>query len=287
MLPSPAAGRWDRFPGKRSIMTAAARSPRQFGVFTMDVTEDGVAVLLLDRPPVNAVSVAVYEDIGHVIDHVETNDDIRAIVWAAPEGARAWCGGADLRDFDGIDVEGRKVRYAFINAQLPRFYRLDRPVIAAICKPTIGIGMILAALCDMRVAAEDAIFACPEIDYGLVAGGAGLFAHVNMPEAKVREMLFTGARFTARDLEPTGFFNYILPGAEVLPRAMALARRVAAKSLPSIRARKVASARLEGMNWSEAYLDAQTLTAELTAGSDGTEGVHAFLAHRDPRYRDR
>lgn len=259
----------------------------RFGAFTLRVGETGVAVLTLDRPPVNAVSIAVYEALGAVVDYVEASDDIRVLVWTAPDAARAWCGGADLHDFDGISVEGRKERYAFINAQLPRFYRLDRPVIAAICKPAIGIGMILSALCDMRIAAEDAVFACPEIDYGLVAGGAGLFAHVNMPEAKVREMLFSGARFTARELEATGFFNYVLPGSEVLPRAMALARQIATKSLPSIRARKVASARLEDMSWSEAYLDAQSLTAELTAGKDGAEGVRAFLDHRDPRYRDR
>ncbi len=258
----------------------------RFGAFTLDVAEDGVALLRLDRPPVNAVSVAVYEDLGRVVDHVEASASIRAIIWVASGDARAWCGGADLHDFDGIDVEGRKARYAFINAQLPRFYRLDRPVIAAIRRPAIGIGMILAALCDMRIAAEDAVFACPEIDYGLVAGGAGLFAHVNMPEAKVREMLFTGARFTARELEPTGFFNYVLPSDEVMPRALEIARRIAAKSLPSVRARKVASARLEGMSWSQAYLDAQTLTAELTAGSDGGEGVRAFLDGRAPDYRD-
>jgi enoyl-CoA hydratase/carnithine racemase len=258
-----------------------------FGAFILEVADDGVALLRFDRQPVNAVSIAVYEALGAVIDHIETNDRIRAIVWTAPDDAKAWCGGADLHDFDGIDVEGRKARYAFINVVLPRLYRLERPVIAAICDPAIGIGMILAALCDMRIAAEDALFACPEIDYGLVAGGAGLFAHVNMPEAKVREMLFSGARFTARELEPTGFFNYVLPRADVLLRAIALARQIAAKSLPSIRARKVASTRLEGRSWSEAYLDAQSLTADLTEGEDGGEGVRAFLDHRAARYQDR
>ncbi|ETI63720.1 enoyl-CoA hydratase [Sphingobium sp. C100] len=269
------------------MMIASVLRRATFDAFTMDVMDDGVALILFDRPPVNAVSIDVYEAIGAITDHVAASDDIRAIVLAAPPGARAWCGGADLHDFDGIDVEGRKARYAFINAQLPRFYRLDRPVIAAITGAAIGIGMILAALCDMRIAAQDATFACPEIDYGLVAGGAGLFAHVNMPEAKIREMLFSGARFTARELESTGFFNYVLPAAEVLPRAMALARGIAGKSLPAIRARKVASARLEGMSWTEAYLDAQSLTAQLTSGSDGAEGVRAFLDHRAPRYEDR
>ncbi|MDR7154021.1 enoyl-CoA hydratase/carnithine racemase [Sphingobium xenophagum] len=269
------------------MMTAHVLRRKTFGAFTMDVMDDGVALILFDRPPVNAVSIDVYEAIGTITDHVAASEDIRAMVLAAPPGARAWCGGADLDDFDGIDVAGRKARYAFINAQLPRFYRLDRPVIAAISGAAIGIGMILAALCDMRIAAEDAAFACPEIDYGLVAGGAGLFAHVNMPEAKIREMLFSGARFTARELEPTGFFNYVLPTAEVLPRAMALARTIAGKSLPAIRARKIASARMEGMSWTEAYLDAQAFTAQLTVGSDGAEGVRAFLDHRTPHYDDR
>ncbi|MFT3965822.1 MAG: enoyl-CoA hydratase/isomerase family protein [Sphingobium sp.] len=258
----------------------------RIGSFTLEVAPNGVGVLRFDRPPVNAVSISVYEDIGRIVDHVEADDRVRAMVWTAAPGARAWCGGADLHDFDGIDVEGRKARYAFINAQLPRFYRLDRPVIAAISGAAVGIGMILAALCDMRVAARDARFSCPEIDYGLVAGGAGLFSHLNMPEAKIREMLFTGAKFTAAELEPTGFFNYVVPAEEVVPRALDIARRIASKSLPSIRARKVASGRLEGMSWSDAYLDAQSLTAILTEGRDGAEGVRAFLDGREPRYSD-
>ena len=252
------------------------------GSFALGVGEDAVGLVTFSRPPVNAVSVSVYEDLGKLVDRIAGDPAIKVIILTAPDEAKAWCGGADLHDFVGMDVEGRKRRYDFINAQLPRFYALDRPVIAAINGPSIGIGMILAALCDMRVAAEDAIFSCPEIDYGLVAGGAALFAHVNMPEAKVREMLFTGARFTALELEPTGFFNYVVPRRDVLPRSYDIARKIAAKSLPSIRARKVASAALEGRSWREAYLDAQTLSAALTVTRQGEEGVNAFLAGRSP-----
>lgn len=231
--------------------------------FTLSVEPDGVGLVLFSRPPVNAVSLSVYEEIRALVDRVESGTDVRALVLCAPESSRAWCGGADLNDFKGMDVEGRNARYAFINASLPRLWRMDRPVVAAINGAAIGVGMILAALCDMRVAAEDAPFACPEIDFELVAGGAGLFALLNMPEAKVREMLFTGARFTARQLEPTGFFNYVLPRDEVLPRAIALARQMAGKSLPAIRARKLASTSMERLGWEEAYLRAQALTAEL------------------------
>ena len=259
----------------------------QIGSFSLDVDSDGVALVTFSRPPVNAVSLSVYRDLGALVDRIEGDCAVRVVVLTAPDDARAWCGGADLNDFVGIDPAGRKQRYAFINAQLPRFYRMDRPVIAAVAGAAIGIGMILCALCDLRVAAEEANFACPEIDYGLVAGGAAIFAMLKMPEAKIREMLFTGARFTARELEPTGFFNYVVPRSDVLPKALELARRIAAKSLPSIRARKAASVNLEGRGWMEAYLDAQELSGLLTAGEDGAEGVKAFLAGRAARIADR
>lgn len=261
--------------------------PVTIGSFELTLAEDGVAVLVFSRPPVNAVSLSVYEDIGALVDMVEGDTKIRALVLAAPDEMRAWCGGADLRDFVGMNPERRRERYGFVNAVVPRFARLDRPVIAAINGHAIGIGMVLAGLCDMRVAAEDALLACPEIDYGLVGGGAGLFAMLKMPEAKLREMLFTGRKFSARELEPTGFFNYVVPKAEVLPRSLEIARVVAAKSLPAIRARKAASVALEGRTWMEAYLDAQALSAELAGGADGGEAVSAFLEHRTPKLLDR
>ncbi|SEF15618.1 enoyl-CoA hydratase [Rhizobiales bacterium GAS191] len=259
----------------------------RIGSFDVTIDAEGVATVLFSRPPVNAVSLSVYEDIGRLVEAVEADGAIRVVVITAPRGARAWCGGADLNEFKGMDPERRKERYRFINEQVPRLYRLDRPVIAAINGAAIGIGMVLAGLCDIRVAAEDARFACPEIDYGLVGGGAGLFAMLKMPEAKIRELLFTGRKFTARELEPTGFFNYVVPRDEVLDKALEIARMIAAKSLPSIRARKLASVALEGRGWMEAYLDAQALSAHLVAGMDSGEGVRAFLEHRKPRFVDR
>lgn len=257
------------------------------GSLELTLDDAGVAHVVFSRPPVNAVSLSVYEDIGRLVEVVEASDAIRAVVLSAPPTARAWCGGADLKDFVGMDPDRRKQRYAFINERVPGFARMDRPVVAAINGHAIGIGMILAALCDLRVAADDAQFACPEIDYGLVAGGGGVFAMLKMPEAKVREMLFTGGRFSARDLEPTGFFNYVVPRDQVVPRAMQLATTIAAKSLPSVRARKLASVAIEGRSWMDAYLDAQALSARMAAGADGGEGVRAFLEHRAPQYLDK
>ena len=247
----------------------------------------GIAQITLNRPAkLNAMTAEMVEMLHQAISSVGTNRDVRVVVLTAPPSIRAWCGGADLKDFVGMDTAKRKERYAFINDRVPGFFRMERPVIAAINGHAIGIGMILAALCDMRVASSEALFACPEIDYGLVAGGAGLLALLKMPEAKVREMLFTGRKFTALELEPTGFFNYVVPRDEVLPKALEIASVIARKSLPAVRARKLASVSLEGRTWMEAYHDAQALSASLVAGEDGGEGVRAFLEHRAPKFVD-
>ncbi|MBC2670572.1 enoyl-CoA hydratase/isomerase family protein [Novosphingobium piscinae] len=258
----------------------------QWGHFTLTVDSDGVAVALFSRPPVNAVSIAVYEDLVRLADRIDGDPAIKAVVLTAPDESRAWCGGADLNDFVGMDPVKRKARYEFINASLPRFAAIERPVIAAINGPVVGIGMLLVGLCDMRVAAENARFSCPEIDYGLVAGGAGILALARMPEAKVREMLFTGSRFTARELEPTGYFNYVVPREDVLAKAMDLAKTIAGKSLPAIVARKQACLATEGRTWTDAYLQAQALSGGLAAGRDGAEGVAAFLEKRPARFGD-
>ena len=213
-------------------------TPTDFGAFSMDLRDDGIAIVTFSRPPVNAVSLSVYQDIGRFADYVATDSNIRVIIITAPDDSRAWCGGADLHEFKGMTAAKRKERYEVINKLLPRFHDIDRPMIAAIKGATVGVGVMLAGMCDLRVVAENARFSCPEVDYGLVGGSAGLFATLRMPEAKVREMLYTGRAFTARELESTGFFNYVVPAAAVLPIAIDMAQQIALKSMPTLRARK-------------------------------------------------
>lgn len=248
-----------------------------FGSFSVVIQDDGVAITTFSRPPVNAVSVSVYEDIGRFADHVAQDVRIKVIVITAPPDSRVWCGGADLHEFKGMTADRRKERYRFINEQLPRFHRIDRPMIAAIKGATVGVGVMLAGMCDLRVVSESARFACPEIDYGLIGGSAGLFAALRMPEAKVREMLYTGRAFTARELESTGFFNYVVPPAAVFPIALDLAQQIASKSMPTLRARKLASLTWEGSEWLDAYLEAQEISSSLVENPESEAAVMAAL----------
>ena len=253
---------------------------RPFGPFTLTVDDHGVGVVVFDRPPVNAVSAEVYRAIAALVDAVEASDDVKVLVLAAPEGVRAWCGGADLHDFDGIDEAGRRRRYELINRTLPRLYDLDRPVIAAVNGHTVGVGVLLAAVCDVRIGAHDATVACPEIDYGLVAGSGGLLSWLKVPEGLLREMYYTGDRIPAQRMVESGFFNRLVPRSEVVPTAVALAQRIARKGLDDLRARKKASNALEGLPWKDAYLLTQEASAKSSASASAQQGVRAFLDGR-------
>lgn len=254
--------------------------------FPVAIDADGIATVTFDRPPVNAVSLEVYEALAALRARIEADDAIRVVILAAPEEARAWCGGADLNEFVGMNPERRKERYARINELLPNLSGLERPTIAAINSHAVGIGMVLAALCDLRVAADSATFACREIDYGLVPGQGGLFPALGMPRAIARELLFTGRRFSAAEMQAAGFLNAVVPREQVAAKAGEIAALMAAKSRPALEATKRTQIAIEGMPWREAYLKAQEESAELTRNADAAEGVSAFLEGRDPRLVD-
>jgi enoyl-CoA hydratase len=254
--------------------------------FSLDV-KDKIATLTFARPPVNAFSYDVYRDLIEMADEIEKSDEIAVVVLTGSPESRAWVGGADLRDLVELDPETRKERYKLVNASLPRLYNIDRPVIAAINGPAVGVGVSVAAMCDIRVCSKKAFFAKPEIDRGLVASGGIQITRLNLPVGVVREMIYTARRFTAEELAWTGFFNYLVEPEEVLPKAMEIAAQIATKSLPALKANKICNNAVEGMPWQEGYKLTQDYSAMLTGMSDAKEGIRAFLEKRRANYQDR
>ena len=249
----------------------------EFGSFTLAVDE-GVGLVTFERPPVNSFRVSTYEELLALTEHLETSRDVRAVVLAAGEQSRCWCGGADVNDFAGMDGESRKERYEFVNAAIPRFAKLERPVIAAISGHSIGIGIMLAAVCDIRIAADTAQFATPEINYGLIAGTSKILNYLGMPEGLVRELAYTGRRASAQELKEAGFIGHVVPKEEVLERSLALAREIATKAVDIIATRKRVFVEHEQMGWFEAYRHAQKASSALVGSDDAKAGVAAFLS---------
>lgn len=257
-----------------------------FEFFKLEI-DRGVALVVFNRPPANAFSAAVYRELIDLADAIEADDQARAVVFSGAPQCRAWIGGADLNDFVGLDYQARLDRYELVNRANDRFMNLRRPVIAAINSHAIGAGMTFAAICDLRVAASGAYFAMPEIDRGTTSGGGAPFNRLFMPAAKMRELLFTGRKFTAAELADTGFFNYVVAKEDVLDKSLKLAEVIAGKSFEALEATKLCCNAVLGMERGEARRFAQEYSARLTAGADAKEGIKAFLEKRVPVYAGR
>src|SRR5262245_14722105 len=129
--------------------------------------QGAIALVTFERPPVNAMSYDAYCELIELADSIERSDETKVVVLAGSPKSRAWVGGADLQDFLQLDHDTRLARYELINRSLPRLYNLERPVIAAITGHAVGVGMSMAAMCDIRIASSAARFAKPEIDRGV------------------------------------------------------------------------------------------------------------------------
>ncbi|TCK28320.1 short chain enoyl-CoA hydratase [Ancylobacter aquaticus] len=251
--------------------------------FFQFVAKDGVAVLTIDRPPVNALSRDLYESLDRVIDHIEATPAIRVVVLACKPDARAWIGGGDLKEFLSFTAETRRARHDYVEGVTDRFYRLSCPTIAAVTKPAIGGGMVFASVCDIIVAAETAFFSMPEVDRSLTGGAGSYFNRLNLPVSFIREMILTGRRLNAAELRDVGFLNYVLPEDGVLPKAMELAELIAAKSSAAVRAIKESANLIDRIGWEKGRDAAHEVSAaRLVDGPDYKEAISAFLERRKP-----
>ena len=208
--------------------------------FTLQVSGN-VAELVMARPEVrNCMGAAFWRDLPRMMDTIRRNPDVRAVVVRA-EG-RHFCAGIDLdfarrlftpknpddgRARDHITERIRALQSAFLELE-----RLHVPVIAAIHGACIGSGLELACAADIRLCSEDAYFELKEVQLAIVADLGGLQRlDRQLPQGIVRELAYTGRRFTAADALQWNFVNAVHADGEALrSAALALAGDIAANS---------------------------------------------------------
>ena len=201
----------------------------------LDVEDDGVAILTLDRPEkLNAWSWEASRQLGARADQIRFDDRIRVVV-VRGEG-RAFCAGVDL-GMPEDRVTGRspaeKVRNYYegirwVHERFRVFSELPQPIVAAVHGYCLGFGFELALMCDIRVAADDAVFALPEASVGVSvdAGGDLRLSHeVGTGWAKL--LALTGRRIDATTAERLGIVQLVTPPDELVDTAMGIAREIA------------------------------------------------------------
>lgn len=237
-----------------------------------------VAVVTLDRPPVNALGREIREAMLRVFDRLEGNDEVRAIVLTAR--GKVFCAGADIKEKAALGGnEGDHVRANRLTRDA-FFCIIDssKPVIAAVQGAALGAGCVLAACCDMIFAADTAVFALPEIDVG--QGGGASFLQRILPPAKVRRMALTGERVPAAEFHRLGAVEACLPQAELLPAAIAMASTIAAKNAAAVRRIRGAFPAVEALDLREGFRVEQIYTTELSRSPEAAAARKAFFEQR-------
>ncbi len=250
---------------------------------TVDV-QGGVATVTLDRPPVNAVTLALYARIGELFAELGSSSDVNCAIFTG-SGTRAFCAGLDLNEFLASTVEDDPHRAEVIRTCFSRVRHCAVPTIAAVNGPALGAGTVFAAVCDIRIASENAKFSMPEINVGRCGGGA----HVGrlIGQGALRRMYFTGDSVDAHEAYRIGLVEQVVPPEELLDTARALAERIAAKSPLGLRLAKQSLNEIEFMPVEEGYPVEQSYSTKLMATEDGREATLATIEKRAPVFRSR
>lgn len=249
-----------------------------------DVTvADFVAVVTINRPPVNAQNRRFREEIMSIFDMLTDRTDVRAVVLTG--AGKTFSAGADLKERPGLaDNPGaypshnRVVREAF-NAVM----ECEKPVICAINGAAIGAGCVLALCCDILVAADEAYLAMTEVNVGL-AGGV---RHVRrfFRESDARLLIYTARRIAGPELLRMGVVSASVPGDALMQTALGIAREIAEKSPSAVRAAKRSFNVTEDMPLHGGYRFEQSQTVALASSDDTKEAQSAFAEKRKPVFR--
>ncbi len=255
---------------------------------------DGVALVTLDRPDsLNAFTTTMMNELLEIFATASRDDAVRAVVVTG--AGRAFCAGADLSvggaTFDSDargTAEGLSEHRDGGGRVTLEIFKCRKPVIAAINGPAVGVGITMTLPMDMRVVAEDAKVGFVFARRGIVPEAcSSWFLPRIVGIAKAAELCMTGRVFRAAEEADSGLFNYVVPAAEVLDKAMELAREIAENtSAVSVALSKALLWRgLAFPDPQHAHLIDSKCIFWAGQRPDSYEGVQSFLEKRAPRFQ--
>jgi enoyl-CoA hydratase/carnithine racemase len=245
------------------------------GLVVLERRDDGVAVVTLNNPKVNALSQALLADLHEVAEELSVDPPGAVVVTG---GERIFAAGADISEFGGPE-EGRLITAGFHKA-LDAVAAIPRFVIAAVSGYALGGGCELALACDYRIAGERAVFGQPEILLGIIPGGGGtqrLARAVGASRAK--ELMLTGRQVKADEALRIGLADELVPGAELHDRALALAAEVASGALVAQALTKRAVDDGLSLSLDDGLALERQLFEDVFTSEDSRIGVQSFLEH--------
>lgn len=247
--------------------------------FFSQVHDNGVAELVIDRAPVNALNAEGWHTLAQAIQQLGERADVRVIVIRAEN--RGFCAGVDIKELaanDKLIVSVNAGNYATFKA-----VHLNKvPVIAAVHGFVLGGGIGICGASDIVIAAEDATFGLPEVDRGAMGGAAHLQRMFGVQ--KTRYLFFTGEMVGAQEAYRLGAVERVVPRDQLRNTALEIAAKIAAKSPAMIRIAKEALTGIEDGNLEDKYRWEQGFTLQAYMSPDSAETRSAFVEKRDAKF---
>jgi cyclohexa-1,5-dienecarbonyl-CoA hydratase len=244
--------------------------------------EGGVARLVLRRPPLNVLNIAMLEELDAALLQVEGDAGVKVLVLSG-EG-KAFCAGADVGDHLPDRVEPMLRRF---HSVVKRLLHLPCPTVAAVHGATLGGGLELALGCDLVLAREDALFGQPEIRLGVFPPVAAALLARRIPRAAAFDLVLTGRTIGVEEALRLGLVSRTAAAAEFPELVRETIEALGGYSGPVLRLTKRALREAEDRPAAEAIDHAEALyLRELMLLSDPNEGLAAFMEKRAPVWKE-
>ena len=243
---------------------------------------DHIFTVTINRPDkLNALNTVVMNDLDSVLDEIERNNDIRAVILTGA-GQKGFVAGADISEFVGLQKEEGQ---ALAKKGQDIFFRIEnnsKPIVAAVNGFALGGGCELAMSCHFRIASENARFGQPEVNLGLIPGYGGTQRLVHLVgKGRAMELLMTGNMIDAQTALQYGLVNHVVPQEELLSKAKSILEVIVAKAPLAIS--KCISAANAAFT-EEGYQTEVEAFGDCFATEDMKEGTAAFLEKRKPSF---
>jgi enoyl-CoA hydratase/carnithine racemase len=272
--------------------TSAARPLRDASPILLRDNAGSVAILTLNRAQTrNTLSEAMLAALNEQFTTIASDNSVRVVILTAK--GPGFSGGHDLKELTAHRADPDRGRAYFqrimatCSAMMMQIVRLPQPVIAAVQGTATAAGCQLIASCDLAVASAEAKFGVSGINAGLFCSTPMVALSRNVARTHAMEMLLTGDLISAEDARRIGLVNKVVPAGEELDAALALGRKIAAKSSHVVKIGKEAFYRQLEMGLEEAYRHTAEVMVKNMLASDAEEGIAAFIEKRPPKWKDK
>jgi enoyl-CoA hydratase len=250
--------------------------------------EEGIAIVTIDNPAsLNALNRATLNQLDQIFTDLAKNPEVKGVIITGG-GERSFVAGADISEFLQLNQQTAADFMRHGQRIFNKIESFDRPVIAAINGFALGGGNELALCCDIRIAAENAIFGQPEVNLAIIPGYGGT---QRLPRligpGKAKEMIFADERINAQEALRIGLVERVVPKGQALEEALKLMRKIISKGPVAVRMAKRAIQQGFKMSLSDGLEMEAECEAICFGTEDKDEGARAFLEKRAPNFKGR